>query len=43
MALAINIFQGHGTSNEMHRKLQQKKTKVTIITAEKGAIHAVYY
>ena len=31
MTLAINTIDGHGPSNEMHRQLQLKKTKVTYI------------
>ena len=30
MALAVDIKDGHGPSNEMHHQLQLKKTKVTL-------------
>ena len=30
MALAVNVIHGHGPSNEMHRQLEPKNSKVTL-------------
>ena len=43
MALAIDIKHGLGQSNEMHRYLQPRKTKVTVFAIAKGILRPVNY
>ena len=46
MALAIDIKHGLGQSNEMHRYLQPRKTKVTVFAINieaKGILRPVNY
>ena len=48
MTIAVNIKDGHGSSNKMCHQLQIKKTKVTLSyvavnKAAKGMLCTVYY